>query len=37
VVVVNPDMEGQPWEHHVTQLSGSAGAILPQLVRQAWP
>jgi NAD-dependent deacetylase len=37
VVVVNPDMEGQPWGHHVTQLVGSSGAILPQLVRQAWP
>lgn len=37
VLVVNPDMEGQPWGHHVTQLVGRSGAILPQLVRQAWP
>ena len=37
VVVVNPDMEGQPWGHHVTQLVGTSGAILPQLVRLAWP
>jgi len=37
VVVVNPDMEGQPWGHHVTQLVGTAGTILPQLVRLAWP
>jgi NAD-dependent deacetylase len=37
VVVVNPDMDGQPWGHHVTQLVGTAGALLPQLVRLAWP
>lgn len=37
VVVVNPDMEGQPSGHHVTQLVGTAGAILPQLVRLTWP
>ncbi|HEY2378265.1 MAG TPA: NAD-dependent deacylase [Gemmatimonadaceae bacterium] len=37
VVIVNPDMEGQPWGHHVTQLVGTAGEILPRLVRLAWP
>jgi NAD-dependent deacetylase len=37
VVIVNPDMEGQPWGHHVTQLVGAAGDVLPQLVRLAWP
>ena len=37
VVIVNPDMEGQPWGHRVTQLVGTSGEILPQLVRLAWP
>src|SRR5437868_6572939 len=37
VVVVNPDMEGQPWGHHVTQVVGTSGEALPQLVRLAWP
>jgi NAD-dependent deacetylase len=37
VVIVNPDMEGQPWGHHVTQLVGAAGEVLPALVRLAWP
>jgi NAD-dependent deacetylase len=36
VVIVNPDMEDQPWGHHVTQLVGASGAILPELVRRAW-
>jgi len=37
VVVVNPEMEGQPWGHHVTQLTGASGQVLPELVRLAWP
>ena len=37
VVIVNPDMEGQPWGHHVTQLVGKSGDVLPELVRLAWP
>lgn len=37
VVIVNPDMEGQPWGHHVTQLVGTSGDVLPRLVRAAWP
>ena len=37
VVILNPDMEGQPWGHHVTQLIGAAGEVLPQLVRLTWP
>lgn len=36
VVIVNPDMEGQPWGHHVTQLVGKSGDVLPELVRLAW-
>ena len=37
VVIVNPDMEGQPWGHRVTQLAGKSGDVLPKLVRLAWP
>ena len=37
VVVVNPEMDGQPWGHHVTQLVGTSGTLLPRLVRLAWP
>jgi len=37
VVIVNPDMESQPWGHHVTQLVGTSGDVLPWLVRLAWP
>jgi NAD-dependent deacetylase len=36
VVVVNPDMEGQPWGHNVTQLIGTSGDVLPRLVRLVW-
>ena len=36
VVIVNLDMEGQPWGHHVTQLVGKSGDVLPRLVRLAW-
>jgi NAD-dependent deacetylase len=37
VVIVNPDMEGQPSGQHVTQLVGAAGTVLPDIVRLAWP
>ena len=37
VVIVNPEMEGQPSGHHVTQLVGKSGDVLPRLVRLAWP
>jgi NAD-dependent deacetylase len=37
VVIVNPDMEGQPKEPGVIQLVGASGEILPELVRLAWP
>ena len=36
VIIVNPDMEGQPTGHRVTYLVGKAGDILPELVRLAW-
>jgi NAD-dependent deacetylase len=36
VVIVNPDMDGQPWGHGVTQLAGASGEVLPALVRLAW-
>ena len=34
VVIVNPDMEGQPMHRKVIGIPGSAGAILPELVRK---
>jgi NAD-dependent deacetylase len=37
VVIINPDMSGQPLGARVIPLAGSSGAILPQLVRLAWP
>ena len=37
VVIVNPDMEGQPSGPGVIQLVGASGEILPELVRRAWP
>ena len=37
VVIINPDMTGQPNGRRVTYLIGAAGQVLPQLVRQAWP
>ena len=37
VVIINPDMDGQPWGHHVAQLVGESGDVLPKLVRLAWP
>jgi len=37
VIIVNPDMEGQPWGHHVMQVVGSSGEVLPRVVRLAWP
>lgn len=37
VIVVNPDMDGQPWHHRVIQLRGHAGEVIPALVDAAWP
>jgi NAD-dependent deacetylase len=37
VVIVNPDMEGQPTGRSVVQLAGKAGDVLPDVVRLAWP
>ena len=37
VLIVNPDMEGQPVGRRVTHLVGASGEILPGLVRRAWP
>jgi NAD-dependent deacetylase len=34
VVIVNPDMEGQPIHRKVIGIPGLAGAILPELVRK---
>jgi NAD-dependent deacetylase len=36
VVIINPDMEGQPIGRTVTYLVGAAGTILPELVRVAY-
>ena len=36
VVIINPDMSGQPIGLRVTYLMGAAGTILPQLVRVAY-
>ena len=36
VLIVNPDMEGQPSGMKVSHLVGAAGEILPRLVRAAW-
>jgi NAD-dependent deacetylase len=37
VVIINPDMSGQPMGRRVTHLPGAAGQILPRLVAAAWP
>ena len=37
VLIVNPDMSGQPSGRGVTHLVGASGEILPVLVRLAWP
>src|SRR5438067_3900647 len=37
VIIVNPDMEGQPTGRRVTYLVGASGEILPELVKVAWP
>jgi NAD-dependent deacetylase len=37
VVIINPDMSGQPLGSLVVALVGASGAILPELVRQGWP
>jgi NAD-dependent deacetylase len=37
VLVVNPDMDGQPAGGKVIQLAGPAGDVLPVLLDVAWP
>jgi NAD-dependent deacetylase len=37
VLIINPDLEGQPWGHRVSYLRGLAGEVLPELIGQAWP
>lgn len=32
VIIVNPDLEGQPWGPGILQLQGRAGDILPRLL-----
>jgi NAD-dependent deacetylase len=36
VVVVNPDLEGQPWGRTTISIKGAAGAVLPRVVERAW-
>jgi hypothetical protein len=36
VVIINPDMSGQPLGARVVPLVGASGVMLPQLVRRAW-
>jgi NAD-dependent deacetylase len=36
VVIVNPDMAGQPVGATVTHLTGRSAEVLPELVREAW-
>jgi NAD-dependent deacetylase len=36
VVIVNPDLDGQPSGQRVTYLRGRAGQVLPSLVTAAW-
>src|SRR3982751_5650321 len=37
VVIINPDMEGQPIGRRITYLTGAAGQLLPEVIRVAWP
>ena len=37
VVIINPDMTGQPIGGRVTHLVGASGEVLPALVRLTWP
>jgi NAD-dependent deacetylase len=37
VVIVNPDLDGQPTGRRVSYLRGRAGEVLPELVAAAWP
>jgi len=37
VIIVNPDMDGQPEHERVLQLRGRAGELLPSVVDMAWP
>jgi len=36
VVIINPDMSGQPIGRKITYLVGAAGKILPEVVRVAY-
>jgi NAD-dependent deacetylase len=33
LIIVNPDLAGQPWGHGVIQLEGRAGDLLPRIVQ----
>ena len=37
VVIVNPDLDGQPSGRRISYLRGLAGDVLPALVAAAWP
>jgi NAD-dependent deacetylase len=37
VRVVNTSMEGQRWGIGIHHLTGPAGQLLPELLREAWP
>jgi len=36
VVIVNPDLEGQPIGRSIVHLAGKSGDVLPEIVRRAW-
>ena len=36
VVIVNPEMDGQPVGRSIIHLAGKSGEVLPELVRRAW-
>lgn len=37
VVVVNPEMDGQPWGRTMLRIAATAAAALPRIVAAAWP
>jgi NAD-dependent deacetylase len=37
VIIVNPDMNGQPSHGRTVKLAGLAGTVVPDLVERAWP
>ncbi|HEX4683245.1 MAG TPA: NAD-dependent deacylase [Gemmatimonadaceae bacterium] len=36
VIVINPDLEGQPWGRNTIAVAASAGAALPSIIAKAW-